>query len=515
MADPIIKRFAFWEPESWAIPKLYWDAFSQEQRIHAICKQLSKVIGYADYLGVNVDDIAQRLKAIEDGQLDPYIIAEIEDWFDNNEPAIVAAIEALNDALPITAFDGVNTVEVALDALENRFPVSSSDIGTGAVTTAKLADGAVTTDKLPSSAVTGAKIANSTITSDKLADGVISRGYLGVVGDSFSDNTSEWPTIVKNHLGYTGLINKAVAGSGFIRAGYKNFETQFAELLADANFDKVTDIVIYGGVNDYVHTSQTVSDYTSAWQSIYNMYTALPAKTRPRLFMVFGNCHSVPRKSALAGYAAFCDEANVQLQQMGFAVVDGAKYWLLAELDSVDSGDGIHCNALGRKIIAGYMLQVLEGCYSGVVKRHKLTNLNNIPAGKVGFIDFEFNNGTFSFYFATNTNVIENVTGQYVRLYENANLYLEIGATVSYTDYNMLKAPPRHIVQRTGAGSRIYTVLVDFVMYFQSAAISFGIYVDGTGNASDKLAALENYGVYDSNTQELTLNSYIARAAGN
>ena len=118
--ERIIQRFAFWEPETWAIPKLYWDAFSQEQRIHAICKQLSKVIGYSDYLGTNVDDIAQRLQAIEEGQLDPYIIAEIEQWFEDNQPAIVNNIEAINNALPITDYDSAHTVSDAISAANSR-----------------------------------------------------------------------------------------------------------------------------------------------------------------------------------------------------------------------------------------------------------------------------------------------------------------------------------------------------------------------------------------------------------
>lgn len=92
-----IKRFEFWNPETWAIPKLYWDAWSIEQRTHAICRQLEKVIAYADYLGVNVDDIASRLKAIEDGQLNEFIIEKIEEWFDENEPWVVTAIETLTE----------------------------------------------------------------------------------------------------------------------------------------------------------------------------------------------------------------------------------------------------------------------------------------------------------------------------------------------------------------------------------------------------------------------------------
>lgn len=121
-----IKRFDFWNPGTWAIPQLYWDAFSNEQRFHAICKQLGKVIAYADYLGVNVDDIAARLKAIEEGQLDPYIIAAIEGWFEENEPEIVEALANLRtdvdglEAIIGNGFTPANTVTDEANALKER-----------------------------------------------------------------------------------------------------------------------------------------------------------------------------------------------------------------------------------------------------------------------------------------------------------------------------------------------------------------------------------------------------------
>ena len=123
-----ITRYAFWNPATWSIPKLYWDAFSQEQRIHAICRQLEKVIKYADYLGVNVDDIASRLKDIEDGKLDSVITAAVEEWFEENEPTIIAAIGALNDALPIADFDSAHTVKDAIGAVANDLSTTNDNL---------------------------------------------------------------------------------------------------------------------------------------------------------------------------------------------------------------------------------------------------------------------------------------------------------------------------------------------------------------------------------------------------
>ena len=140
-----IKRFAFWNPATWSIPKLYWDAWSQEQRLHAICRQLEKVIAYADYIGVNTDDIAARLKAIEDGQLDDLIVSAVETWFEENEPQIMADITALEEALPITDFDSANTVKAAIDAISNALAVIDADSW---VTTNRIADNAVTPEKI-------------------------------------------------------------------------------------------------------------------------------------------------------------------------------------------------------------------------------------------------------------------------------------------------------------------------------------------------------------------------------
>lgn len=135
-----VKRWAFWNPATWSIPKLYWDAWSQEQRLHAICRQLEKVIKYADYLGVNIDDIAARLKAIEKGQLDPFIIAAIEAWFEENEPTFAANLQAVMDALPIASFDSENTVADAFDVIDADSWVTENRIADAAVTRDKISD---------------------------------------------------------------------------------------------------------------------------------------------------------------------------------------------------------------------------------------------------------------------------------------------------------------------------------------------------------------------------------------
>lgn len=142
-----IKRFAFWNPTTWSIPKLYWDAWSQEQRLHAICRQLEKVIAYADYIGVNTDDIAARLKAIEDGQLDDLIVSTVETWFEENEPTFAANLQAVMEALPVDSFGSEETVKDAFDEVNADSWVTKNRIADGAVTREKISD-AVFTENL-------------------------------------------------------------------------------------------------------------------------------------------------------------------------------------------------------------------------------------------------------------------------------------------------------------------------------------------------------------------------------
>ena len=93
----LIAPFQLWEPPTLVIPKMYWDAMSHEQRIHAICRQIEKLICYADYLGANVDDLTVKYdnlktdfeKFMESG-FDDYYLDQIEQWVKDNMADIIS-----------------------------------------------------------------------------------------------------------------------------------------------------------------------------------------------------------------------------------------------------------------------------------------------------------------------------------------------------------------------------------------------------------------------------------------
>lgn len=95
MLDPI-PRYKLWSPATWSIPKLYWDAFSQEQRIHAICMQISKLIDYADMLGIDITadreaiaDLENRLNEFQESGFEDYYEEQLSQWINANMPEII------------------------------------------------------------------------------------------------------------------------------------------------------------------------------------------------------------------------------------------------------------------------------------------------------------------------------------------------------------------------------------------------------------------------------------------
>lgn len=90
--------FHSWTAFEPAIPKLYWDVKSQEQRYFLICEQLHKIICFLDHMGdhvnMNHDEIEKLKKIFQDfidGKYDDYYKNVIWQWVQQNMPDIIRA----------------------------------------------------------------------------------------------------------------------------------------------------------------------------------------------------------------------------------------------------------------------------------------------------------------------------------------------------------------------------------------------------------------------------------------
>jgi len=219
--------------------------------------------------------------------------------------------------------------------------------------------------------------------------------YLGIIGDSFSDASTEWPSIVASKTGYT-LINKAVSRSSFSDyAQGTNFTTQLENLANDANFKKCKTIIVYGGVNDFRAHHATISQMQSAFINFFNVYNSLTHK--PRLIFAFGNLGKA-RQAEYNQYAEWYKGCLQALKDMNApGVVEYVSCWLF-ETDNTSFGtDNLHPNTSGHKIIAEYMMQLLNGTYTGVhfTNIYRETNESGLYRTKNTWVDF--NNGVLTF----------------------------------------------------------------------------------------------------------------------
>lgn len=94
---PWVPCFAGFTMYSPAVPKLYWDVRSAEQRLKAICEQIHKMICYADMLGDKINITHDEIEAlntlfekfIESG-FEDYYEEQIQAWINAHMPDIIA-----------------------------------------------------------------------------------------------------------------------------------------------------------------------------------------------------------------------------------------------------------------------------------------------------------------------------------------------------------------------------------------------------------------------------------------
>ena len=85
-----IPMFAGFTEFTASIPKMYWDVKSQEQRIHALCTMLDKLICYADMLGDQTNLNIDEIRAIQ-AEFEEFKEHGFEDYYEAQVAAWIAA----------------------------------------------------------------------------------------------------------------------------------------------------------------------------------------------------------------------------------------------------------------------------------------------------------------------------------------------------------------------------------------------------------------------------------------
>lgn len=82
---------AFVLPDPPVIPKLYWGALTQEERIRKLCQELHRICEYANQLGIAINLDHEIIKQLEDDfekfkefGFDDYYKEQIEQWISDH-----------------------------------------------------------------------------------------------------------------------------------------------------------------------------------------------------------------------------------------------------------------------------------------------------------------------------------------------------------------------------------------------------------------------------------------------
>ena len=200
------------------------------------------------------------------------------------------------------------------------------------------------------------------------------------VGDSYGDESGEWPTVVKNNLGLSDdkCHIECVGGAGFVSNGVLLFKNQIENYSGDKN--AITDIIICGGLNDSV--SSVISD--NWWNTLRNNITDFDTYAKANYpnadihLGYIGNGNDYATGSLISGRVYECRQLckyfyNEAAASLGWHVIPNVEFALATNAVNIGS-DGVHPSvngsfALGNAIseyIAGGVVEIKYPRYSPI-----------------------------------------------------------------------------------------------------------------------------------------------------
>ena len=90
-----VGAFRFWCQK--VLPAVYDDSLSYYELLCKVVDYLNRVIDLSNEQSDAINNIQETLNEFLSGEIDPYIDEKVDQWFEENEPSIVAAIDSLED----------------------------------------------------------------------------------------------------------------------------------------------------------------------------------------------------------------------------------------------------------------------------------------------------------------------------------------------------------------------------------------------------------------------------------
>lgn len=197
-----------------------------------------------------------------------------------------------------------------------------------------------------------------------------------VIGDSFSDTRyhTTWVSFLQDKQKNNWTVqNFARGGAGFVTHSYGSAGVNFNDELTIAahsprvDRDKTTDVLIYGGFNDWNH-EVPASVLIQAIEKQYRRTQKLFPRADVSLVLANAGLYSGSQRYTTLQWNEYWNEVFTNLDDKNIQYIN-AMNWLLGYGDEARYEDLLHPNALGAKVISQRMESVLNYTYSPSVKR--------------------------------------------------------------------------------------------------------------------------------------------------
>ena len=219
---------------------------------------------------------------------------------------------------------------------------------------------------------------------DSRLDVLEAREKIVIIGDSWSDDTGEWPEKLANNVDYD-IVNVAVAGTGFVQ-GNKNFTVQSSTdidaLIPTNERHLVKHVIVMGGVNDY-RWGYTYDDMRSNIDSTFNnLHSRFPKALTYFLTScgVFTMMDSIAagsnKRDSYAEWPTWATLLMNRVRAKEWPICVIPDFWWVFnsfgyDMDNVFNNDLLHLSNTGHNILANFMGCLIHGSKTNVFDKTK------------------------------------------------------------------------------------------------------------------------------------------------